>query len=190
MAQATTAVRRAVTVAVGILNTAASRLESVEQKRVSGQPRTDEDTDTARLFRFFFRHDPNRPIPWANNTPSGINVAHRLRAAAKALVKRGIHYHCTCPGAPAGRRGQAAHQAIEIDLCNAFWTLDPRVRADAETFRAGVILHETLHLIFRDMNDAGAQRANAHCYEAFALRAAGHAADRTDVNRCRPDRVP
>ena len=58
---------------------------------------------------------------------------------------------------------------------------------DAETFRAGIILHETLHVIYDPINDAGAHRANAHCYEAFAMRAAGHAAASTDVRQCRPD---
>ena len=58
------------------------------------------------------------------------------------------------------------------------------------TFRAGVILHETLHLIYETIDDAGAQRANDHCYEAFAMRAAKHGADPSDVRQCRPDRFP
>jgi len=187
-AQATAIVRRSVRVALAILKTAASKLDSIEQKRVSGQPRSDEDKRVAKLFLFFFRHDPNRPIPWADNKPSGVNVAHRLLKAADALVKRGLRYHCTCPGAPLTRRGQAAPGGVHIRLCNAFWNVPAGLHMDAKTFRAGVILHETLHVIYDSIDDAGAHRANDHCYEAFAMRAAGHAADRSDVRQCRPDR--
>jgi hypothetical protein len=189
-AQATAIVRRAVAVGIGILKRAAAGLESIEQKRVGGQPRTPEDRNIARLFQFFFRHDPDTLIPWAGNKPSGVNVAHRLRKAAEALTKRGIHYRCACPGAPATRRGQAAPGGIHIDLCNAFWNVPAGLRMDATTFRAGIILHETLHVIYDSIDDAGAHRANDHCYEAFAMRAAGHAADPSDVRQCRPDRAP
>ena len=64
------------------------------------------------------------------------------------------------------------------------------LRMDTTTFRAGIILHETLHVIYDSIDDAGAHRANDHCYEAFAMRAAGHAADRSDVRQCRPDLFP
>ena len=189
-AQARTALLRAIGVALGILKSAASKLDSIEEKRAAGQPRSDEDKRVAKLFVFFFRHDPNVPIPWADNKPSGVNIAHRLRKAADALVKRGIHYRCACPGAPATRRGQAAPGDVFIDLCNAFWNVPAGLHMDAETFRAGVILHETLHLIYDSIDDAGPQRANDHCYEAFAMRAAGHAADPSDVRQCRPDLFP
>lgn len=188
MAQATRAVRRSIAIAKSIARTAAAKLDSIEQKRKSGQPRSEEDKRVAKLFLFFFRHDPNHPIPWAGNTPSGVNVAHRLRKAAEALEKRGLRYRCACPGAGAARRGQAAPGDTHIDLCNAFWNVPAGLRMDAETFRAGVILHETLHVIYDSINDAGAHRANDHCYEAFAMRAANHAADRADVRSCRPDR--
>ena len=185
-AQVTRLVQREIRVAIGIANTAAAKLESIEQKRVSGQPRNDEDKKIAKIFLFFFRHDPNHPIPWAGNQSSGANVAFRLRKAAEALVKRGLHYRCACPGAPATRRGQAVPGGVHIDLCNAFWNVPAGLRMDAETFRAGVILHETLHVIFHSIDDAGAPtRANDHCYEAFAMRAAGHAADPGDVTQCR-----
>jgi hypothetical protein len=185
-AQATTIVRRAIRVALGILKTAAAKLDSIEQKRVSGQPRSEEDKRVARLFLFFFRHDPNWPIPWANYRSSGVNVAHRFRKAAEALVKRGLHYRCACPGAPATRRGQAVPGGVHIDLCNAFWNVPAGLRMDAETFRAGIIIHETLHVIYDSIDDAGApKRANDHCYEAFAMRAANHAADPSDVTQCR-----
>ena len=189
-AQATRVVRRAIAVAIGIAKSAAAKLDSIEQKRVSGQPRSEADKKVAKLFLFFFRHDPNHPIPWADNKPSGVNVAHRLRKAAEALVKRGIHYRCACPGAPADQRGQAVPGGVHIDLCNAFWTVPAGLHMDAETFRAGVILHEALHVIFDTINDAGAHRANDHCYEAFAMRASGHGADRTDVCQCRSDLGP
>jgi hypothetical protein len=190
MAQATRAVRRARAIAIKIATTAADKLDSIEQKRVSGQPRSDDDKRVAKQFTFFFRHDPNHLISWAGNKPSGVNVALRLRMAANALVKRGLRYRCACPGAPATRRGQAAHRDTHIDLCNAFWNVPAGLHMDAETFRAGVILHEVLHVIIEPIDDADPNRANAHCYEAFAMRAAGHAADRADVQSCRPDLFP
>lgn len=185
-AQATTAVRRAIAVARGILTSAVARLEAVEARRKSGQPRNDDEKRTARLFTFFFGHDPNLPIPWANNQPSGANVAVRYRWAAEALVKRGMRYRCACPGAPATRRGQTRHGDDHVDLCNAFWNVPAGLRMDAEAFRAGVILHEILHVIIEPVDDGGSpRRANAHCYEAFAMRVAGHAADPSDVRQCR-----
>lgn len=187
MAQATRTVRRAIVAAIGIAKSAAAKLDSIEQKRASGQPRSEEDKRVAKQFTFFFRHDPNHLISWAGNKPSGVNVALRLRQAADALVKRGLHYRCTCPGAPLTRRGQAAHRGTHIRLCNAFWNVPVGLHMDAETFRAGVILHEVLHVIIEPIDDADPPRANAHCYEAFAMRASGHGADRSDVRQCRPD---
>lgn len=184
-AQATAAVRRAIAVARGILDVAVTKLEAVEKRRASGQPRNDDEKRTARLFTFFFGHDPGFPIPWAGNQASGANVALRFRWAANGLVTRGMHYRCACPGAPAGRRGQAAPGDNHIDLCNAFWHVPAGLRMDAETFRAGVIIHEMLHIIIDPINDGGSpRRANAHCYEAFAMRVAGHAADPSDVSQC------
>ena len=55
----------------------------------------------------------------------------------------------------------------------------------APYYRAGVIIHEMLHLLFYEFllhHPPG--RPNAHCYEAFALRAAGFGAHRDDVISC------
>src|SRR5262249_39296552 len=122
-AQTRAIVLRAIKVAIGIANEAASRLEIIEEKRKQKQPRDANDKDIARLFLFFFRHDPDLPIPWAGNQASGANVAYRLRKVAKELVDRGMHYRCACPGAPATRRGQSAPGALDIELCNAFWNV-------------------------------------------------------------------
>jgi len=62
----------------------------------------------------------------------------------------------------------------------------------SDVWAAGVILHEMLHLLFFEFfhhpghpsGDPVRRRDNAHCYEAFALRVAGHAAEPGDVTAC------
>jgi hypothetical protein len=47
---------------------------------------------------------------------------------------------------------------------------------------------DKLHQLFGFVGDISdvSRRVNAHCYEAFAMRLAGHAADPSDVAQCRP----
>jgi len=65
----------------------------------------------------------------------------------------------------------------------------------APHLRAGVVLHEMLHLLYwvffghranlpRPGDPEERRRDNSHCYEAFALEVAGRAADPRDIAAC------
>lgn len=175
--QCQTILRRAILDAIALANNAASKLTT--------SPR---DSETIRLFRFFFGHDPSRPVPWADNEQSGATVAKRFLVCARELGGgRRTLYRCGCPGAGAGVRAITIN-AQEVSLCPRFWGASPQPGLSARFFRAGVILHEMLHQLFIEfiLHDANERRRNnAHCYEAFAMRLAGHAADQSDVRQCR-----
>ena len=52
------------------------------------------------------------------------------------------------------------------------------------TFRGSTILHEMLHVLFEQfLHDVG-RRANASCYQVFALRVNGFGGDPVAVLRC------
>lgn len=177
-------VRRAIIDAIALANGAASKLEA-----------TPRDAETIRLFRAFFGHDPSRPVPWAGNKQSGLVVAHRFRKCAEELGGgRNIMFRCItgCP-ATTNARTNAAQDPSLIRLCPRFFNRPAGLPLNNQFFRAGVILHEMLHLLYYDFfhhpghpsGDPVRRRDNAHCYEAFALRVAGHAAERGDVRACR-----
>lgn len=180
--------RRAIRDAINLANNAASKLEA-----------SPVEAATKNVFRFFFGHLPSRPVPWgAGNDPSGAIVARRLRIVARALQSRGTLYRCAactvstvkeCPlNAPAipcplNARTLRPYTLNTIELCPRFWS-------QSRMWRAGILLHEMLHLYFGQFfrhhpNDPERRRDNAHCYEAFALRVAGHAPDQCDICRCR-----
>jgi hypothetical protein len=162
------------------------------QRKLEATPR---DAETIRLFRFFFGHDPSRPVTWAGNQQSGRLVALRFRMAAESLMRRGILFRCGCHGAggEARARTNLPGEPNVVELCNRFWNPPPGLKMAHRYFRAGVVLHETLHILFRSFfhhpghpsGDPVRRRDNPHCYEAFAMRLAGHAADPSDVRQCR-----
>lgn len=169
-------VRRAIQDAIALAEGAATKLEA-------------RDGEALRLFRAFFG-DPAWLVPWADNRPAPDLVAHRLRAAANAFRRRVPHIRCSTdadcnafvqptvapsPANPLPRN--------TIFLCTPFWTAAvpgtlPRYR------RAGIVLHEMLHLLYHGFLIHQRRFANAHCYEAFVMRAAGHGADPTDRECC------
>lgn len=181
-AQCRGVLHRAILDAIALATNAADKLEA-----------TAPDAETVRLFRFFFGHPPSTNIPWADNTQSRVSVAKRFRSVANELNGgRRTHYSCVCePTAPASRRGET-RGPLDVRLCPAFWR-PAGLRVSDQFFRAGVVMHEMVHQLFGEfLHDVSnvSMRVNAHCYEAFALRLAGHAADPSDVRRCRPDLVP
>ena len=151
--------------------------------------------ETVRLFRAFFGHPPSRPVPWAGNRPSGQTVAHRFRRCAQELAGgRTVTYRCVtnCPAT----RNAVTNAALEpsvIRLCPRFFNRPAGQPLGNQFFRGGVVLHEMLHLLYHQFfhhpghpsGDPERRRDNAHCYEAFALRVAGHAAEPQDVAACR-----
>jgi hypothetical protein len=200
--------RQAVIEAIKLANNAASKIDTAT-KTEPGK-RSAEAKRTADLFRFFFGHDPTRPVPWAGNRASGASVAYRFRAVAKALQKGGRNttfrclntrancaaddFTCCSPGDNAWVRppGGAGAEPNVVNLCAAFWTPRAGLRGlPAPYYRAGVLVHEMLHLLFIDfLRHTPPGRPNAHCYEAFALRLAGFGADPVDVCQCRGTPCP
>jgi peptidoglycan hydrolase-like protein with peptidoglycan-binding domain len=169
--------RRAILDAIALANNAARKLTAAQV-----------DSETKRLFRFFFGHDPSRPVPWANNQESRISVAKRFLSSARELGGgRWTRYRCGCADCDLDTNAITVGVS-EVCLCPNFWGASPQHGLSARFFRAGVILHEMLHQLFiefllHDPNEH--RRNNAHCYEAFAMRLAGHAADQADVRQCR-----
>ena len=169
--------RQAILDAIAIANNAARKLTAATV-----------DSDTKRIFRFLLGHDPSRPVPWANNQESRITVAKRLLSCARELGGgRRTLYRCSCPGAGPGTNAITI-SPIEVRLCPRFFGASPQAGLSARFFRAGVILHEMLHQLYIEFilhNPNERRRNNAHCYEALAMRLAGHAADQSDVRQCR-----
>ena len=183
-------VRRAVRGAIQLAENAASRLEARNNHALG-------------RFRTYFG-DPLRPVPWANNQLAADLVAYRFRAAAHGFRTRVPHIRCAvvgpgvtdCRSATANalvRPRQAPSAALPLPrntifLCPPFWGMAPHLRA-------GVVLHEMLHLLFweffghhanlpRPGDPEERRRDNSHCYEAFALEAAGRAPVQGDIDAC------
>lgn len=161
--------RRATADAIQLCLNAATRLEA-------------HHPSTVQPFIRFFGHVPTRPVPWAGNKESGAVVAFRFRKVAESLHKRVIHFRCVCvdAGNIAETNWQVEHNVI--NLCAGFWNPPVGMPVSDRFFRASVILHEVLHLIFESFfhhqghpsGDPERRRDNAHCYDRFALTLAGH----------------
>jgi hypothetical protein len=176
-AQCEATLRQAVLDAIGLANNAARKLTAATV-----------DSETRRLFIFFLGHEPSRPVPWANNQESRLSVAKRMLSCARELGGgRRTLYRCGCPGAHPGVNARTI-SPIEVWLCPRFWGASPQAGLSPRFYRAGVILHEMLHQLYIEFvlhNPNERRRNNAHCYEALAMRLAGHAADQSDVTQCR-----
>jgi hypothetical protein len=201
-------VRQARSEAINMATKAADQIEAALKPS-----RTNETQKTADLFTFIFCHDP-LTVESASKMASGVTVARRFRAVARelggsAVGGRTITFRA-CPACPAGTNANnccaageraftlPAGQPNVIFLCAPFWNPPPARGLPAEGFRGGVILHETLHLLnpgfFDHDRPATAtspayhgefRRNNAHCYRAFALRAAGYGQDNEALPSCR-----
>ena len=174
--------------AIHLASNAASKLEA--------NPR---DAKTVSTFLKLFGHDPSRPVPWAENKESGAIVAWRLRKVAQELGGgRRTLYRCGCPGAAPTVNARTV-SPLEVRLCSRFWSLgQPGVLPAGQNprwIRAGIILHEMLHQLFREFfrhlrvpprpdDPQERRRDNSHCYEAFALLVNGNTPSQSDMNRC------
>src|SRR5688572_24649333 len=154
VAQCRNVMRQAIIEAIKLANNAASKIEAA----IKPEPnqRDAEAKETARLFKFFFGHDPIRPVPWAGNGASGTSVAYRFRAVARELGGgRRIVFRCldtrpgcadddfTCclPGSNAWVN-QARIPNV-VHLCGRFWNPPAGLRGlPPPYYRAGVIIHE------------------------------------------------
>ena len=78
-----------------------------------------------------------------------------------------------------------------VNLYAAFWNPPAGLRGlPALNYRAAIIIHEMLHMLFEDIRDVLHGRPRASCYEAFALRLAGFGAEPFDVCNCRGTPCP
>ena len=185
-------VRRAVRDATWLADNAAAKLAA-------------RDKEALRLFGFFFG-DPLRPVPWADNRAAADVVAHRFRAAASGFRTRVPHIRCSAACVATTNAFVAPRAAASVAnplprntivLCQRFWG----AAAPGTTprfWRAGIVLHEMLHLLYweffghqaslviapRPGDPEERRRDNSHCYEAFALRVARRGADANDVVAC------
>jgi hypothetical protein len=174
----------------------AIHLASNSASKLEANPR---DAKTVSIFLKLFGHDPSRAVPWANNKESGAIVAWRLRKVAQELGGgRRTLYRCGCPGAAPTVNARTV-SPLEVRLCSRFWSLaQPGVLPAGQNprwIRAGIILHEMLHQLFREFfrhfrvpprpdDPQERRRDNSHCYEAFALLVDGHTPSQSDMNRC------
>lgn len=148
------------------------------------------EKETARLYNFFFCHDPSHFISWAGG-PSGATVSARLRAVANELNGgRRILFECRPDGGCNAFTTPGVHSTVF--LCPPFWATQGLPGLPEVNRRAGTIIHEMLHNLY-DLDDARRfnnpaqptpRRFDAHCYEAFVLRTNGYGADQTDVQAC------
>jgi hypothetical protein len=158
---------------------------------------------TARFFRCFFGHDPSRPVSWAGNEASGVSVAKRFRAVARELDGgRRVVFRCLpaqvgcadndptcCAPNDTAWVANAAMLVNHPNLRNTV-SLCPRFWAANRDIRAGIIVHEMLHMLFGHLDDVGQGRIRNACYEAFALRLAGVTPSPFDVCNCRGTPCP
>jgi hypothetical protein len=194
------AVREAVTGAIRLATNAVNKIQAA----ISVPPgdRNAEARQTANFFRFFFGHDPTHPIPWAGNQASAVSVIARFRAVANELSGgRRVIFQCRPTRVGCGEDLTCCdpndnawfHVGVPntVNLCAGFWNPPADLRGlPHRTFRAAIIMHEMLHMLFEDIRDARQGRPRAACYEAFALRAAGFGADPVDVCLCRGTPCP
>jgi hypothetical protein len=188
-------VRDAVLEAIRLANNAANKIDAAI--KVPPAARDPEAAQTAKFFTFFFGHDPSRPITWAGNEESGVSVAARFRFVARELSGgRRVTFACRPTRAGCGNDLTCCdpcdnawfHPNVPntVNLCSGFWNLPAGLRGlPALNYRAAIIVHEMLHMLFEDLRDVGHGRARAACYEAFALRGASFGADPFDVCNCR-----
>jgi hypothetical protein len=184
-------VRQAIIDAIWLARNAATRLGAASRLESTPPSRR-----TRQIFHDFFGHDPSRPVPWADNQPSGLSVAYRLRRCAEELAGgRTVTYRCVtkCLTPTTNAQTEASVNPSLIELCPPFFNPPTGLPLSNRFFRGGVVLHEMLHLLFYEFfhhpdhwsGDPVRRRDNPHCYEAFVLQLAGHTPDPSDVEQCR-----
>ncbi len=200
-AQCRRALRQAIIRAIGVATHAADKIDTAIS--VAPGARDADARRTARFFRCFFGHDPSRPVSWAGNEASGVSVAKRFRAAARELDGgRRVVFRCLpaqvgcadndptcCAPNDTAWVANAAMLVDHPDLRNTV-SLCPRFWAANRDIRAGIIVHEMLHMLFGHLDDVGQGRIRNACYEAFALRLAGVTPSPFDVCNCRGTPCP
>jgi hypothetical protein len=190
------ALQRAMVEAVRLAQNAATKLEAAIS--VERSARDKDAKKTARVFQSFFCHDPSLPIPWADNQPSGLSIAKRLRSVARELGGgRRIQFVCL-PTAKACTTATCCANEIARArpgepwvLCEEFWKESDLDDLPTVDLRAGVLIHEMLHFLFAPnlhgggIIDRGPSRGVADCYESFVLQINDLVALRGKCKRCK-----
>jgi hypothetical protein len=191
-AECRTALRQAILRAITLATNAADKIQAAIS--VAPAARNADARRTARFFRCFFGHDPSHQISWAGNEESGVSVVKRFRAVANELNGgRRVIFQCRPARAGCGEDltccdpndNAWVHTALRntVNLCPPFWAANRDIRA-------GIIIHEMLHILYPHLRDAGQGRIRNACYEAFALTLAGVAPSPFDVCNCRGTACP
>jgi len=165
-----------ISLAVRLALAAADRLESI--------PR---DVHTACLYRIAFGHNPGQRAPgtmWF--TDSGMLAASLFRRVADALGRRAVHFRCRPQPGAHPLRNAAVPRVIAGALNKRVIWLYPRYWSRPRYIRAGILIHETLHLCcsMRDHGTASRRSLNAHCYEWLVLGLSGLEAEPSDLCSC------
>jgi hypothetical protein len=178
----------AIVEAIKLARSAADKVDAATTAPAAS--RNKEQKETARLYKFFFCHDPSRFIPWAGG-PSGATVSARLRAVANEFDGgRRLLFECRAQGGCNAFTIPGVHSTIF--LCPPFWATQGLAGLPEVNRRAGTIIHEMLHNLY-DLDDGRRfnnpaqptpRRFDAHCYEVFLLRVNGYGGDPTDVTAC------
>ena len=193
------ALRQAVHEAIRIATLAADKLDALVGVPVAA--RSADAQRTARIFTRYFGHDPLRAVTWAGNEESAVSVAKRFRSVARELNGgRRVVFHCrptrddcarndhndlTCC-APTENAWFSTGVPNGVTVCDGFWNPPADLHnLPARQFRAGIIIHEMLHMLFEHLRDTGHGRIRNACYEAFALHLAHRDPDPFDVCQCR-----
>ena len=195
-------IRAAVREAIRLANNAADKLEAAIA--VPPASRNADAKRTAARFIRFFGHDPARAVTWAGNEESGVSVAKRFRAVANELNGgRRVIFQCRPTTADCAREDLTCcmprttgffHEDLRntVSLCDDFWNRPADLPPGLSTlrYRAGIIIHEMLHMLFRHLRDVGHGRIRNACYEGFALDLAGSPPDPFDICNCRGTPCP
>jgi hypothetical protein len=189
--------RQAISEAIKMAVNAAGKLDDALKPGPRTGDASKDTSNTARLFQFFFGHNPTLPVEWAGGITSGASIAGRYRQVAKELGGgRQIVFRCGAAalcGTDVAVTRHCDFGTVEpnvINLCGPFWASPGLPGLPPENFRAATILHEMLHVLFCEgFHDGGPppnqfRRNNASCLEAFACRVNGFGADPTAVALC------
>jgi len=168
--------REDISLAVRLALAAADRLES-----------TPRDVRTACLYRIAFGHAPGHKMPGVMRfADPGMLAASLFRRVADTLGGRAVRFRCRPqPGAHPFRNAAVPRMIEGARNRRVIW-LYPRYWSRPRHIRAGILIHETLHLCcsMRDHGTALRRPNNAHCYEWLVLGLNGLAAEPSDLCSC------
>lgn len=195
-AQCSRILYQAIREAIRLATNAASKLDAVLSNTASPA----DVQKTVHEFRVAFGRNHPSKLFAGTSRPTGGVVAARFRALARELGGgRRITFRCL-PVRPAcadtdltccsPTTNAWTHPSLPnvVVLCPGFWSTTGSPGQPSQIYRAGTIIHETLHMLYLP-NVPGThpgRMRNAHCYRVFALRLAGYGSDPDILSQCQP----